>query len=142
MLLNGHGPGTASGRASCSAEEQVHNKGYIVIVETDDLIRDLLERWLGEAGYAVIATAAGAPAQDQPVCLVIVNISNPRGAKTLIQSLQAVYAAPILLISARFRRGLGASADAARQLGVRKVLPKPLTRAELLAAVRESIEDP
>jgi len=24
-------------------------KGYILVVENDDLIRDLLERWLGEA---------------------------------------------------------------------------------------------
>jgi len=142
MLLNGHGRGAATGRASCSAEERGHKRGYIVIVETDDPIRGLLERWLEEAGYAVVASAAGAPAQGQPVRLVIVNISNPRGAEQLIQSLQAAYAAPILVISARFRRGLGASADAARQLGVRKVLPKPLTRAELLAAVRESIEDP
>jgi DNA-binding response OmpR family regulator len=120
----------------------VHRKDYIVIVETDDLIRDLLERWLGEAGYAVVTAAAGAPVQDLPVRLVIVNISNPRGAGMLIQSLEAAYAAPILVISARFRPGLGASADAAKQLGVRKVLPKPLTRSELLAAVRELIQDP
>ena len=57
MLLNGHGRGAATGRASCSAEEQVQKRGYIVIVETDDLIRELLERWLGEAGYGVIAAA-------------------------------------------------------------------------------------
>ena len=122
--------------------EQVQKTGYIVIVETDDLIRELLERWLREAGYAVVAAAAGVPVQERPVRLVIVNISRPRGAEGLIQSLQASYMAPILVISARFRRGLEGSADAARQLGVRKVLPKPFTRMELLAAVRESIEDP
>jgi len=44
------------------------------------------------------------------------------------------------VISARFRRGLEASASASWQLGVRKVLPKPFTRRELLAAVRESLE--
>jgi DNA-binding response OmpR family regulator len=120
----------------------VQKTGYIVIVETDDLIRELLERWLGEAGYAVVTAAAGVPVQERPVRLVIVNISSPRGAERLIQSLQASYMAPILVISARFRRGLEGSADAAQQLDVRKVLPKPFTRAELLAAVRESIEDP
>jgi len=35
---------------------------------------------------------------------------------------------------------LAGSADAARRLGVKKVLPKPFTRKELLAAMRESVE--
>jgi hypothetical protein len=79
ILLKGHGRGAATGGSSCSAEEQVQKRGYIVIVETDDLIRDLLERWLGEAGYAVVATAADVAVQERPVRLVIVNISSPRG---------------------------------------------------------------
>ena len=33
-------------------------KGFIVIQEEDDLIRELLERWLGEAGYSVRADGA------------------------------------------------------------------------------------
>jgi len=141
ILLKGHGRGAATGGSSCSAEEQVQKRGYIVIVETDDLIRDLLERWLGEAGYAVVATAADVAVQERPVRLVIVIISSPRGVDGLIQSLQASYMAPILVISARLRRGLEGSADVARQLGVRKVLPKPFTRMGLLVAVRESIQD-
>jgi DNA-binding response OmpR family regulator len=123
-------------------EESVHQKGYIVIVETDDLIRELLERWLGEAGYAVFAGAPTTPAPQERARLVIVNVSKPRNAGALIRTLESAYAAPVLAVSARFRRGLGASADAARRLGACKVLPKPFTRAELLAAVRESIEDP
>jgi DNA-binding response OmpR family regulator len=120
----------------------VQRKGYILVVETDDLIRALLERWLGEAGHAVVACAAGDPAPEGGVRLVIADVATPRRADRLIESLQAAYRAPILVLSARFRRGLGASAAAARQLGVQKVLPKPFTRAELLAAVRETIEDP
>ena len=65
----------------------------------------------------------------------------PRGAQPLIDALRAVYAAPMLILSARFRRGLEGSAEAARRLGVRKVLPKPFTREEFLSAVRESVED-
>jgi CheY-like chemotaxis protein len=70
------------------------------------------------------------------------NVSNPRGAQALIRSLQAAHAAPILVLSARFLRGLGASTEAARRLGVRKVLPKPFTRKELLSAVEEAIGGP
>jgi DNA-binding response OmpR family regulator len=73
--------------------------------------------------------------------LVIVNVPAPRGAEPLIQTLKAVYAAPVLLLSARFRYGLAGSADTARRLGVRKVLPKPFTRKELLAAVEASLEE-
>ena len=120
----------------------MQQKSYIVVVETDDLIRELLERWLGEAGYAVLAASADAPVLEHSPGLVIVDVSRPDQSEELIRSLHGAYAAPILVISGRFRRGLSGSANAARQLGVTKVLPKPFTRGELLAAVRESIEEP
>jgi DNA-binding response OmpR family regulator len=114
-------------------------KGTIVVVETDDLIRELLERWLREAGYTVVA-GGNAPTRGTTPELVIANVSNPRAAHVTVRSLRAAYASPILAVSARFRRGLGSSPDAARLLGVCKVLPKPYTRKELLCAVREAIE--
>jgi DNA-binding response OmpR family regulator len=122
----------------------MNGKGAVVVVETDDLIRGLLDRWLGEAGYAVVGRSeegAKALKATRPV-LVIVNVSDPRGAPALIRSLQAVYAVPVLAMSGRFRRGLGASTDAARRLGVQRVLPKPFTRKELLWAVKASVEGP
>jgi DNA-binding response OmpR family regulator len=115
-------------------------KGYIAVLERDDLIRELLECWLGEAGYTVVpgtyerCNCAGAP------CLVIADISRPRGADALIATLRAVYSAPILALSARFSAGLGSSTEAARRLGVAKVLPKPFSREELLDAVSTSMK--
>jgi DNA-binding response OmpR family regulator len=117
-------------------------KGYVVIVEPDDLIRELLERWLGEAGYGVVLSAKDHGAGMVMPQLVIADISSPNGADTLIGALRAAYSAPILALSARFRQGLGGSEDAARRLHVCKVLPKPFTREELLGAVSESIENP
>ena len=98
------------------------------------MIRELLERWLGEAGYSVRVTG------DELPCLVIVNVPSPPRAHVHIQALQAVYAAPILVLSGRFRRGLAGSTEAARRLGVKKVLPKPFTRRELLSAVNEALK--
>lgn len=116
----------------------MHRNRCILVVESDDLIRKLLERWLGEAGYRVVVGDYEIPACDEAPLLVIADLGSPRCGEASIRSLQAVYAGPILIVSARFRCGLGASADVARRLGVRQVLPKPFTRKELLAAVREA----
>ncbi|HZF25851.1 MAG TPA: hypothetical protein VEZ88_06280 [Steroidobacteraceae bacterium] len=110
-------------------------KGYVVILEEDAMIHGLLERWLQEAGYVLTAREAG---HVKPT-LVIADVPEPQSADALICSLREMYSAPILVLSARFRRGLAGSAEAALRLGVKKVLPKPFTRKELLAAVRKSV---
>lgn len=116
------------------------SRGCIVIVEPDELIREILERWLGEAGYQVVlADKDHAPAMVTPR-LVITDISDPGSAGNTIEALQAAYAAPILALSARFRRGLGGSSEPAQRLHVEKVLPKPFTRQRLLRAVRETLK--
>jgi DNA-binding response OmpR family regulator len=108
--------------------------GCVVVLEGDPWIRSLLERWLGEAGY----TVGAAEGKERPA-LVIADLPDPQSAESLVQSL-AEYAAPVLLLSARFRHGLAGSEETARRLGVKRVLPKPFTREELLAAVHESVE--
>ena len=121
-------------------ESSVPSKGCIVIVEPDELIRELLERWLVEAGYQVVLTDKDhVPSMVTPR-LVIADISDPSGAGNTIEALQAAYAAPIVALSARFRRGLGGSSEPAQRLHVEKVLPKPFTRQQLLRAVRETLK--
>ena len=121
----------------------VEQKEQILVVEPDDLILGLLQRWLGEAGYSVVVEASqglpqAAGERDNPH-LVIIDVPMPRSAANLVKSVRDKYGSPILLLSGRLRRGAGSSSDVARQLGVRKVLPKPFTRGELLSAVGESI---
>jgi len=74
--------------------------------------------------------------------LVIADLSDPGTAGDMINSLRAAYCAPILAFSARFRRGLGGSSEAAHRLQVGKVLPKPFTRDELLHAVHATAQKP
>jgi DNA-binding response OmpR family regulator len=122
----------------------VQQKGRIFVVEQNDLILRLLERWLGEAGYAVVAGTSHSQAQadgdGRESVLVIIDVPTPRSAEKTIKSVREAHAGPILLLSARLRRDAGSSISVARQLGVRHVLPKPFTRDELLAAVSESID--
>ena len=116
------------------------SRGCIVIVEPDDLIRELLERWLGEAGYQSVAVAKNHSLPMVKPRLVITDISGPDSARDTIEALQAAYAVPILALSARFRRGLGGSSEPARRLRVANVLPKPFTRQQLLRAIRETLK--
>src|SRR3979411_1513690 len=110
----------------------LNSKGGIVIVESDDLIRELLQRWLGEAGYGVILPGKDHnPGLVMPR-LVIADISSPDSAETTVKELAAAYSAPILALSSRFRQGLGGSEAAAHRHHVCKVLPKPFSREELL----------
>jgi DNA-binding response OmpR family regulator len=114
----------------------VSSKGSVVVLERDPLIQKLLERWLLEAGYLVLSPE---DKPDVPPVLIIADVPEPLLAGSLIREWKRMYAAPIVILSARFRRGLAGSAKTARQLGVAKVLPKPFTRRELLSAVRESV---
>lgn len=116
----------------------MQQKRRILVVESDDLILGLLERWLGEAGYEVVVDSSLIGEEPH---LVVIDVPEPLGAEKIIRSVKEKHAAPILLLSARFMRGTGSSASVAHQLGVSSVLPKPFTSAELLAAVVESIAD-
>ena len=117
----------------------MRSKGYIVIAEPDELLRELLERWLRGAGYRVISAKDRIRSRVLPQ-LVIADISDPATSEDTIEALQTAYSAPILALSARFRRGLGGSSEPARRLRVGRVLPKPFTREELLGAVRDVVE--
>lgn len=117
----------------------VQHKGRILVVESNDLILALLERWLGEAGYTVVVeTLQRLVGEGGDPDLVIVDVPMPRSAEKIIKSISELHGSPILLLSARFKRGTGSYV--ARQLGVRSVLAKPFTRSELLSAVVESID--
>src|SRR6266702_1913867 len=121
----------------------------IVIYEENDLMRALLEEWLREAGYCVHAAAShdmhsGRPADGRPADLVIVSRYMPKqGGAQLVREIQAVHPRTHLIaISGRFLPGLSASGAIAQALGVQQVIAKPLTRTDLLGAVRAIIGMP
>jgi DNA-binding response OmpR family regulator len=117
----------------------VATNSFILVFESDDLLRALLERWLRAAGYAVHAAAGVEGGHGALPDLVIADLPAPRRSASLLRALRTAYAAPLLLTSGRFGRGPGAAASAAAQLAVRGVLAKPYTEAELLAAVQRAL---
>jgi DNA-binding response OmpR family regulator len=116
----------------------------ITIYEENDLMRALLEEWLSQAGYRVRGAVPGGGHPAGTEDLVIASVYRPRD--TGAQTLRAVRAAhpgtPIIAISGQFRSGLCAPGVTAQMPGVEQVLAKPLTRGELLGAVRAIIGAP
>ena len=122
----------------------MQQKVLVFVIEPNDLILGLLERWLGEAGYAMIAgtsqSLVEAAEEGEKPDLVVIDVPVPRNAERTIEFVREVHAGPILLLSGRFTRGMRSSISVARQLGVRNVLPIPFTRNELLSALSESMQ--
>jgi DNA-binding response OmpR family regulator len=116
----------------------------ISIYEENDLMRALLEEWLGEAGYRVCASAARGKQQGGPADLVIVSVYMPKQAGVaMVREIQAAYPdKPLIALSGQFRSGLSAVGATAQALGVQQVIAKPLSRNDLLEAVRAMIGAP
>lgn len=117
----------------------------IAIYEENDLMRALLKEWLSQAGYRVRELLAPSCAQ-RPVTddLLIASICMPKQAGgQLLRDVQAANPGiPVIAISAQFRSGLSAAGTTAQTLGVQRVLAKPLSRLDLLEAVRAMIGPP
>jgi len=119
----------------------------IVIYEGDELMRGLLEEWLSEAGYRVHAVASHDLQNNRlaeilaAADLVIVSVYMPKQAGAqLVREIQAVHpGTPVIAISGQFLSGHSANGAIARTLGVQQVIAKPLTRNDLLGAVRAII---
>jgi DNA-binding response OmpR family regulator len=116
----------------------------ISIYEENDLMRALLKEWLSEAGYRVCASAASGGQRGGTVDLVIVSVCMPKQAGVkLVHEIQTTHPGkPLIAISGQFRAGLSAVGAAAQALGVQRVIAKPLSRAELLEAVRAMVGAP
>lgn len=110
----------------------------IAVIESDDLIRQLIVQWLTQAGHAVTLAQPGTLA-DLQVDLVIANVSSPRSAAPLVRQIKALQHAPLILLSARLGRGQGASTPLAGLLGAAAVLPKPFSHGELMQAVETAM---
>lgn len=109
----------------------------IAVVETNDLMRQLLVRWLEGAGLSAEPVRREGLA-GRRFDLVIADVPGPRGVAALVRSVRAVHTGPLILLSARFGRG-PALAGLLAQHGLAAALAKPLSCEELLQAVRAAL---
>ena len=104
----------------------------ILLVDGDAALRGLIGEWLSDGEFSVV---------DERPDLVLVDLPCPREdcARALRRISNAHPLAPVVALSSSFFPGIEANGALARSLGVAGVLPKPLTREALVAAVRRAL---
>jgi CheY-like chemotaxis protein len=114
----------------------------VLVIDDDEIMRDLVADWLEAVGYEV-RKAADCPAGLAAVerarpALVVTDMCMPGpGGEVIIRNLKQEHPAiPIIAISGNF--GLsGCSADDALALGAARALAKPVKRREIVQAVAD-----
>jgi DNA-binding response OmpR family regulator len=141
----GLGPASTARPAGTAAARRA-----VELVDVDAALQGLLESWLHDEGIDVVAPGAAASAAEPgaaasaanpaaaAIDLVIVDVPFPRqGGVDLIRRIANRHpAVPVLALSSTFFSGVECCGPVARTLGVACVLPKPVTREALAAAVR------
>jgi len=122
----------------------------IVIVDDHEAVRDALLGMVQEAGYDAVAfsnaTAALARIGEHRPALVLLDMMMPDvdGADFLVRlaHLRDAAAVPVIVVSALGHLLQGLRRSDVRAAGVAEVLPKPVSYATLIAAVRRVIGPP
>jgi DNA-binding response OmpR family regulator len=134
--------GNAEPRAGNGPEPA--SRPSIRIANTDSATLGLLREWLSDAGYRVFAerleqTQAGS---DEDAVLTIIDVPFCRhGATEILRRVSEQHpGAPILAMSATFFSSVRSDGACARRLGVAGVVPKPISRDKLLAAVDRLVQ--
>jgi len=116
----------------------------IMVIEEDSAMRMLISEWLAGEGHQVRSLPRYEPAPRAAADLVILDLPHLRSrdpeSTRAVQAVHAAYPrASVIGISTRLGRSLGSESDAARALGVDRLLAKPCTREELLGAVAAAL---
>jgi DNA-binding response OmpR family regulator len=130
--------------AIAAAAARAYSTPGILLMEGDTLMRGLLSEWLTSAGYAVLEGPSRPGAATHDADVVIVDLYMPREAGArIIRAVQRSHpGVPVIAISGQFRAGLTATSPVARMLGAARILAKPFSREDLLAAVRALVGPP
>jgi DNA-binding response OmpR family regulator len=104
----------------------------VLVVEHDNLHRELIREWLAAAGVEAVWPEAAAQAS---IDAILVDVACQQQAHEVLLSWRRAYPhAPIVLASGRFSPDMANDAMALR-LGATRVLAKPFTRDDLWTAL-------
>jgi CheY-like chemotaxis protein len=130
------------------AEANANHAADILVVDDDEVLRDLVADWLEAEGYRVRKAphcqAAVKALQEAPVSLIVCDMfmPGPCGAAAIALLRRAAPSTPVIALSGYFNAGVGMSAGEALGAGAARALAKPLRRAQLLTAVSALIGPP
>ncbi|HKA43643.1 MAG TPA: response regulator [Burkholderiales bacterium] len=119
----------------------------VLVIDDDEIMRDLVADWLEAAGYRVHKAArwvdALAEVQRAEPALVVTDMCMPGcGGDAVIRELrQAHPAVPIIAVSGYYSMS-GCSAGEAIALGAARALAKPVSRNDIVHAVAELVGPP
>lgn len=114
----------------------------IRVANTDGATLGLLREWLDAAGYAVLSDPPDRAQQHEHAVLTIVDVPFCRhGAGDVLRRISEQHpGTPILAMSATLFSTVSSNGACARRLGVAAVVPKPIARDKLLAAVDRLVQ--
>jgi DNA-binding response OmpR family regulator len=134
----------SAGLNSADHAQPAHIEPRVLVIDADRATLGLLEEWLTAEGCRVVAEHAHIDSQQDGFDLAIVDVPFPRqGGLELLQRVASEYrGTPILALSSAFYASVERTGAVARTLGAAGVLPKPVTREAMIAAVRDLLRMP
>jgi two-component system chemotaxis response regulator CheY len=119
----------------------------ILVIDDDSLIRETLRRMLEGAGHEVTEAEDGAAGlkavKAQRPDLVVTDIYMPgkEGIETIRELRQIVPGLKIIAISGSSWSSGHEALSSAKLLGADRTLPKPFRKEQLLASIRDCLQD-
>ena len=119
----------------------------ILVIDDDINIREMLKECLERAEYEVLVASDGKAAlklhSANPVDLIITDIVMPEkdGLEIIMEFRRRFPEVKVIAISGGGKIGANEYLNIAKVLGVTKTFSKPFELRELLAAVRELVQD-
>ncbi|NRF66999.1 hypothetical protein HLB44_08400 [Aquincola sp. S2] len=117
------------------------NRLRVLLHDVEPALAELLDEWLAELGTEPLRSCSSVP--DGRCHLVITAVHYPRQTDALaLRQLAAAHVAPVLVLSPTFFAAIECHGPVAEALGVAGVLPQPVGREALQAAVRRLLKLP
>jgi DNA-binding response OmpR family regulator len=114
----------------------------ILVADADCALYGLLEEWFAASGWRLAGACQPDETAPDGYDLILVDVPFPRaGGQDVLQGLAREHpGTPMIALSSNFFPGVESTGAVARELGVAAVLPKPVTREALVAAVRRALQ--